>query len=51
VKKLDAEGRLIPALKDQVKIEGKVLAETPHMTHLARHEINQMYEIDQAPPM
>ena len=51
VKKLDAEGRLIPALKDQAEIEAKVLAETPNMTHLARHEINQMYEIDPAPPM
>ena len=51
VKKLEAENRLIPELKDQVEREAEVISQTPNISHLARHEIMQMYEIDPAPPV
>ena len=51
VKKLEAEGRLLPALKEQAEKEGEVKARALNMTHLANHEINQMYGIDPSPPI
>lgn len=53
VKVLDAQGKLIPALEAQTKIEAEAAADANvggRYNHLARHELMGMLEIDPAPP-
>ncbi|MCX7902253.1 MAG: hypothetical protein N2483_08210 [Burkholderiaceae bacterium] len=49
-RKLDDSGLLIEALKRQVELEREVLAQAREMTHLAQHEILQVFGIDPQPP-
>ena len=51
MKLLDRENRLIPALEYQAEREKDVKARAVNMSHLAQHEIMQMFEIDPAPPV
>jgi hypothetical protein len=51
VRKLESEGRLIPELQEQTERELDVKARAREMSHLAQHEINQMYGIDPSPPI
>ena len=51
VKKLLETGEYAEALTSQVETERFVLASTADMTHLAQHEIMEMYGLNPAPPL
>lgn len=50
VKALLKSGEYLQALKDQRESEATVNAKAADLTHLARHEINEMYGLSQEPP-
>ncbi len=51
VKALLRSGTYLSSLEWQVSQERRVLADESDLRHLARHEILQMYEIREAPPV
>lgn len=51
VKALLRSGTYLSSLESQVGQERKVLADESNLRHLARHEILQVYEIREAPPV
>lgn len=50
VKALLRSGIYISSLESQVSQEREILVNAANLRHLARHEILQMYEIQEAPP-
>ncbi len=50
VKSLEKSGKLLEELKSQVEREKNVLAEARNMSHLAEHEIMEMYGVSPEPP-
>lgn len=50
VKALEKSGQLLSVLKAQVEQEKEVLAQARNLSHLARHEIMELFEIRPEPP-
>lgn len=50
VKALLAQGIFLQALREQEETEAKVQYESRAMTHLAKHEIAELYGLSPAPP-
>ncbi len=50
VKSLEKSGKLLQALTSQVEREKNVLAATRNMSHLAEHEIMELYGVSPEPP-
>lgn len=50
---LDKEGKLVEALREQAKLESAIYSDATiggANSHLARHEVMQMHDINPAPP-